>query len=58
MSVVIIIGGSGRAKAAVDSANQDASSKPWTRAQKDTMAQKFNDFADDIEQMRASFNKS
>lgn len=58
MSVVIIIGGSGRARAAIDNSNQDASSKPWTQAQKDTMAQKFNDFADDIEQMRASFNKS
>lgn len=53
----VIIGGSSRAHAAIDSANSDSTSHNWTQAQKDAMAQKFNDFADDVEQMRATYNK-
>lgn len=56
MSVVIIIGGTGRLKTATDSANQNASSHNWTQAQIDWMAAKFNAYADDIEKHTASFN--
>lgn len=58
MAVVIIIGGSGRAKQAIENANQDASAHNWTQAQKDALAQKFNDFADAVDHDRNEYNKA
>ena len=56
MSVVIIVGGTGRLRTAIDSANQNASAHNWTQAQIDWMAAKFNGDADEIEKKTASFN--
>lgn len=56
MSVVIIVGGTGRLRTAIDNANQDASAHSWTQAQIDWMASKFNADADEIEKKVASFN--
>lgn len=57
MSTVVIIGGSGRLKSAVDNANHDASVYNWTQAEKDEMAAMFNSFADQIDAKRGDFNK-
>lgn len=57
MSVIIIIGGSGRARAAIDNANHDASVHSWTQAEKDEMAALFNSFADSVDAKRAEFNQ-
>ncbi len=46
MSVVIIVGGTGRLKNTIDKVNQQASANNWTQAQIDWMAQKFSDWAD------------
>ena len=56
MSVVIIVGGTGRLRTAIDSANQNASAHNWTQAQIDWMAAKFNGDADEIEKRITSFN--
>jgi hypothetical protein len=56
MSVVIIIGGTGRLRTAIDNSNTAASTYHWTQAQIDWMAAKFNADADDIEKRIASFN--
>lgn len=56
MSVIIIIGGAGRARAAIDNANQDASVHNWTQSEKDQMAAIFNAFADQVDAKRAEFN--
>ena len=57
MSTVIIIGGTGRLRAAIDAANQDASQYNWTQAEKDSMADLFNSFADQINVKIADYNK-
>jgi len=54
MSVIIIIGGTGRARAAIEAMNQTASQDSWTQAQKNNAATILNDFADQIE----NFTKS
>lgn len=56
MSVVIIVGGTGRLRTAIDNANQNASDHSWTQAQIDWMAAKFNADADEIEKRILSFN--
>jgi len=56
MSVVIIIGGSGGLKNAVDQANQAASQHNWTQAQIDWMAAKFASCQKDIDSKVISFN--
>lgn len=57
MSVIVIIGGSGRLKSAIDNANHDASVHNWTQAEKDEMAALFNSFADSVDAKRAEFNQ-
>jgi len=56
MAVVIIIGGSGGLKNAVDQANQAASQNNWTQAQIDWMAGKFAAYQKEIDAKVASFN--
>jgi len=56
MSVVIIIGGTGRLRTDIDNANQAASAHSWTTAQKDWMAAYFAECADEIEKRILSFN--
>jgi hypothetical protein len=56
MSVVIIIGGSGGLKNAVDQANQAASQNNWTQAQIDWMASQFAAWNKTIDTKIASFN--
>lgn len=57
MSTVVIIGGTGRLRSAIDNANNDASVYNWTQAEKDEMAAMFNSFADQIDAKRGDFNK-
>jgi hypothetical protein len=54
MSVIIIIGGSGRARAAIDAMNQTASTNHWTQAQKDNAAAILNAFADEANAFTAN----
>lgn len=56
MSVVIIVGGTGRLRADIDNANSAASTHNWTGAQIDWMADYFNACADEIEKRIQSFN--
>lgn len=56
MSTVIIIGGSGRAHAAIDNANSDASTYNWTQTEKDEMTAMFDNFAKNVDAKRAQFN--
>jgi hypothetical protein len=49
MSVVIIIGGTGRLKSDIDAANQAASQNNWTQPQKDYLAGKFAEWSKAIE---------
>lgn len=49
MSTVIIIAGTGRARAAIENANSTASQNGWTQAQKDNAAAMLNDFADALD---------
>lgn len=56
MSVIIIVGGTGRLKNDVDQANANASSHSWTAAQIAWMADYFNACADEIEKRTLSFN--
>lgn len=56
MSVVIIVGGTGRLRNDIDAANQAASAHSWTAAQIDWMANYFNACADEIEKKTTSFN--
>lgn len=54
MSVVIIIGGSGHLKNLIDKANQQASASNWTQPQIDTLANKFADWANQIDSQCAN----
>lgn len=46
MSVVIIIGGTGRLKSLIDKSNQLAGENAWTQAQINALAAKFEAWAD------------
>lgn len=54
MSTVIIIGGSGRLRTAIDNINSTASQHNWTQAQKAAAAALLNKCADDVEQFTAN----
>lgn len=56
MSVVIIVGGTGRLKNDVDQANSNASAHSWTAAQIASMADYFNECANEIEKRTLAFN--
>lgn len=56
MSVVIIIGGGGSLKNAIDQANSSANQHNWTQAQIDWMSTKFAAYEKEIEGKTASFN--
>lgn len=58
MATTIIIGGSGRAHSAIDNANHDASVNSWTQAQKDEMADLFDNFAKQVDTKRTAFNQA
>lgn len=54
MSTIIIIGGSGRLRAAIEAMNSAASQQNWTQAQKTNAATLLNSAADDVEAFTAA----
>lgn len=54
MSVIIIIGGTPRARAAIEAMNAKASTDHWTQAQKTNAANLLNLFADQVEAFTAN----
>lgn len=54
MSTIIIIGGSGRLRAAIEAMNQTCSTDHWTTAQKNNAATLLNSLADQTEAFTAS----
>lgn len=56
MSVVIIVGGTGRLKTDIDNANAAASANNWTSAQREAMAGYFAACSAEIEKRTLSYN--